>query len=405
MGVETKRNRNRTVLFGVVLAALFVAAFPLAINKDMSDFGVCYRAGERIARGEMIYRAADGHLQYKYAPVGADVYALFGFLPWPAAKAAWYLLTLVLLAATAITSYRLIPQPKWGPIPLLGLAFLIMLKYLARELQLGQVNILMIFLLTAMSALFLERKDFAAGASWGIALFFKPYALVFLPYFLLKKRFRVLAGGGAAVLAGLALPIMNYGFRGNILVLKAWASSLTRSTPRLLSVGDNASIIGFIIKLAGGGAFSAASMAVLTACALLIGLALLAMMFWLKDKRGESAGTVRTRELSELAYLLVLIPLFSPLGWNYNYLYGFLAVMLILNGLGKLALGWRVLAIANFVLIGATLYELMGPKPFHFYTRHSLVALDFLVVLALLLVLRRAALRPSPSTARSSGAP
>jgi hypothetical protein len=385
---EPNRSRALSLAACIILAALLAVAYPLKVQKDMSDFGVCYKAGQRIVSAEALYKASDGHRQYKYAPVAADFYVLFGMLPWRVAKLLWYILTLGLLAGLAAISYRILPQPKKPPLVLLGLTFLVMAKCLGRELQLGQVNILILFLLVGMSALFLAKKDLDAGALWGISLFFKPYALVFLPYFLLKKRFRVLAGGAAVVLAGLMLPIVNFGFRGNLLAIKEWALSLSRSTPALLTVGDNASLFGIILKLSGG-RWTAASVIALGTCVLILGLGLLVMIFARNNEEAEGAGWIQRGETSELAYLILLIPLLSPLGWNYNYLYGFLAVMIVLNRMNEFPLGLRILAVTNLVLIGATLRETLGRPLFELYTRHSLVVVNFVIILALLLGLQR----------------
>lgn len=365
----------------VVFLALLTLGYIVSIRKDMTDFGVCYKAGQRIKAGEMLYRPSDGHLQYKYAPVAACFYGMFAFFPWETAKVLWYLLSLAALAATGWLTYRLISEPKKKAGMALGLAFLIMLKYLGRELQLGQVNILIIFMLTTMSVLFIGRKDFWAGVVWGVSLIFKPYALVFLPYFALKKRVKVLLGGLAAVAVGLILPVIDYGFRGNWAILKAWKSSLFQSTPVLLSVGDNSSLFAFVLKVFQG-QLNPGAIAVLGLSVSAIGLGFLYMMF--KKKTADS----RTSEVTELAFLFVLIPLFSPLGWYYNYLYGFLAVAIVLYRLGDFPAGLKWAAIVNFFIIGGTLREVLGKTLFRFYARNSLAMLNFLVVLALLFVLQ-----------------
>jgi len=364
-----------------VFLAVLALGYIVSIRKDATDFGVCYKAGQRIRAGEMLYRASDGHLQYKYAPVAACFYAVFSFFPWEAAKVLWYLLSLAALAVTGWLAYRLIPEPKKRAGLAFGLAFLIMLKYLGRELQLGQVNILIILMLTAMSVLFAARKDFWAGVVWGVSLIFKPYALVFLPYFALKKRGKVLLGGLAAVGAGLLLPAVVYGFRGNWAILKAWKSSLSQSTPVLLTVGDNSSLFACVLKVFQG-QWSPGAIAVVSLSVSAIGLGFLYMMF--KKKAVDS----RTSEVTELAFLFVLIPLFSPLGWYYNYLYGFMAVAIMLYRLGEFPAGLQWTAIVNFLIIGGTLREVLGKTLFRFYTHLSLATLNFLVVLALLFLLQ-----------------
>jgi len=78
----------------------------------------------------------------------------------------------------------------------------------------------------------------------------------------------------------------------------------------------------------------------------------------------------------------------SPLGWYYNYLYGLPAVVLILNEFKRLTPAWRIVAGIDFLIIGGTLPRGAGQTAFRFYTHHSFVAVNFLIVLAVLAHLR-----------------
>ena len=144
---------------------------------------------------------------------------------------------------------------------MIGLGLLAMLKFLGREIELGQVNLLIIFLLVLMTAASLAKRDAWAGALWAVSIFFKPYALVFLPYFLLKKRGRILASGAAVLAAGGLLPAVFYGIGGNLGVHREWIARLSDSTPGLLAVGDNASLLAFSLKWIPGLSGAAAEIA------------------------------------------------------------------------------------------------------------------------------------------------
>jgi hypothetical protein len=148
----------------------------------------------------------------------------------------------------------------------------------------------------------------------------------------------------------------------------------------LLEVGDNASLYAFLAKHLGRGTFTTGLFLVLAAL-----LAFSVLWLILRSRRGKETRA----EALDFAYLLVLIPLLSPLGWYYNYLYGLLAVVLILNSFNRLSPVWRFVAGADLLLIGGTLREVLGKTVFRFYTHHSLVALNFLVVLIVLAYLRK----------------
>ena len=105
-------------------------------------------------------------------------------------------------------------------------------------------------------------------------------------------------------------------------------------------------------------------------------------------KRGREPAAAPHPEVLEGAFLLVLIPLFSPLGWNYNYLYSLLAVMIVIAAWRRMPSALKILLLINFAAVSTSLVELWGRKLFHFYTHYALVAVNFLIVLAALLYLR-----------------
>jgi hypothetical protein len=173
-----------------------------------------------------------------------------------------------------------------------------------------------------------------------------------------------------------------HGFKGNLLVLREWPVSLSRSTKGLLASYDNASLFGFLFK-----ALPAAPNMGVIAILVFIALLLAVGFLWLIREGRPSPARPRP-EVLESAFLFILIPLFSPLGWNYNYLYSLLAVMLIVSAFSQFPRLFKTILIINFLVISTSLVEIWGRTQFHFYTQKALVAVNFLVVLAGLFYLR-----------------
>jgi len=376
-----KKKTAARILVAILALATFYGVYLGWIKRDMSDFGVCYRNGQRILSGETLYRVSDGHLQYKYAPVSALLYAPLALLPYETAKIVWFYFEVILLFGTFWLSYKILPSPKKNPWFVIGLTFLALGKFIGREFELGQVNTLIIFILIAVFALLLENKEWSAGVLWGISLFFKPYALVFLPYFILRRKIKTIASGGAVLAAGLALPIVNFGFGGNLVVLKEWVSTLSKSTPGLMAVGDNASLYALLWKTVPGHSENVTKI-------LWVAGGCTAAVLFLAMMRQASRGRIEKPELLEASYLFILIPLFSPLGWYYNYLYALPAIALLLNEIAKIPRTWKYVLVADLVLIGGTTRELLGKSLFRFYTHQSLVAVNFAVILIILVYTR-----------------
>jgi hypothetical protein len=372
---------KRAILFFAVILIL-AAVYEFWVRKDMSDFGMYYRAGERISNGETLYRESDGHLKYYYSPTSALFFAAFSLIPYEWAKLLWYILQFLCLAGVFFLSLRILPVPEKKAIPVCLWTFLILLKFLGREVELGQLNLFILLALTLMFSLLLEKKEVAPGLLWATSMFFKPYALVFLPYFLVKKKSKPAGIGLSVFFAGLFLPALFYGFRGNLIVLKEWMSNLLYRTNNLLSAYDNASLYGFLSKVFPTD-WNKGVISVLILLFLLLALALLWMI-----RTGRTSREVHRPEVLESSFLLIMIPLFSPLGWNYNYLYSFLAVMLIVSAFKKFPLTLKIILIINFAMISTSLVEFWGRTLFHFYTQYSLVLINYLVILFGLFYLR-----------------
>lgn len=367
-------KKARNILIIILVFLFFLLVYNYFVKKDMSDFGVCYQGGERILKGETLYQVSDGHLQYKYSPVSAVFFSLFAFLPYELAKIFWYFLQLYFLFMALTISYNILPLKLKKKGSVLVLSFLILAKFVSREIELGQVNIFITFILIMMLKALLEKKDIKAGLFWGFSLFFKPYALVFLPYFILKKRLKLIGSGFGVIFLGIVLPVFFYGLKQYMFVLKEWYTTLSQSTPQLLTQYDNASIHAFFLKNLP--ADNGNLVLIFILCAVfLIGFSFLWMMYL-----GNRENSLKP-EVLESSFLFILIPLISPLAWYYNYLYSLLAVVFLLNFIGKFPKVHRYIIITNLIIIGGSLIEVLGKAGFRFYTQHSLVVISYLVAL------------------------
>jgi hypothetical protein len=96
----------------VVLALLFAAR----VSHKMPDLEVYWTAAARAHRAEPLYRAEDGHYQFKYLPAFAILIMPAAALPLPSAKALWFCASVVLLVAFVALSLATLPErrrPTW----------------------------------------------------------------------------------------------------------------------------------------------------------------------------------------------------------------------------------------------------------------------------------------------------
>lgn len=371
------------ILAAVILAAIL---FLLKINGDMVDFGVNYAAGDRLLHGETLYRTSDEHFQFKYAPFCAMIYAPLAMLPQTAAKAVWYALVLAATAGLLWSTYRLIRRDDSRRARMATLlAALVLAKFFLREIQLGQINAIITALLLSMTVNIVRDEEkrskgraVMAGLLWGLATALKPYALIFLPYFLLKRRWNILWPALIVLGTSLVAPSAYYGFNGNLLVHEEWISSLSRSTPALLDSQDNVSLLALLSKWTHDPGFSQLAFVVI-----LLSLAAVVFLF-IRRGRGGSAPAA----MPEAALLLLLIPLISPLGWDYTFLSSSLAVALIFYHFPSFPKAVRAGFILNFAVIGLSLYDVMGRKTYAAFMSASVLTLNFLIIVGILAYLR-----------------
>ncbi len=379
----SRGNVTKKALLWIVLATVcFSAIYFIRIRKDMVDFRVNYKAGERLRNGEDLYPTTDGHFMFKYLPSSALLYVPFSYLPLEGAKAAWYSLTVVCSLLLFYMSYKMVGLGDrrsalwmiWPP--------LILAKFFFREMKLGQINTIVTALMLVMIWYLMDERKKSSrealpGVFWGLATALKPYALIFFPYFIVKRNWKSLAVGLIVIGAALFAPSAYYGVQGNLQLHRDWASTLSQSTPSLFNSADNVSIIGFLTKWTGdqGLSFWVYLFAVAA-------LAFLVLALIIKGRQIPNAAVL------EGSILLVSIPLVSPMGWDYSLLMSVVGVSLLVAHFFDFAKFWRVVLIVNFCIISLTVYDLIGRQLYGTFMMWSVLTMSFLAVLGYLAVLR-----------------
>ncbi|MCU0251000.1 MAG: DUF2029 domain-containing protein [Vicinamibacterales bacterium] len=368
---------------GIVLLVVVAAlAFARRSQHEMYDFEVYRVAGARAAAAEALYRADDGHWQFKYLPAFAIAVAPLAQLPPVAARAVWFFLSVALVVLLVNRSFALLPDRRRNAAFLVGITVLAMGKFYVREVGLGQSNVLLAVLVLAAVACWYRGRDIAAGALLAAATIVKPYAILFLPYLVARRKWSGVASFGAVLIGALGLPAARYGWSGNLEQLHGWWTVVTTSTAPNLAGQDNVSMAGMFAAWMGVGP-AAAALAAATALALVLACA---WAVW----RGSRLASP---EYLDAALLLFLMPLLSPQGWDYVLLVTTPAVMLLLDRLEEFPPAARWLLFASLALAGLTFWDVLGREPYRqlMMSRAVTVGALFQVALVIHLRARRAA--------------
>lgn len=379
--MHLKKKKLLLILFAFIL---LLSLFLLKVQEHMIDFEVNYKAGKRLGEGESLYQVEDGHFMFKYLPSSALLYLPLSFLPLNAAKAFWYFIVVFCLCSLVYVSAKILPLEERKSVYLLIFPPLILARYFLRELHLGQINALVTMILLFMIWFLIyekntmpSQKDIYAGLLWGLATALKPYALIFLPYFLLKKKWKSLLSGVGFLFLALLIPAVFYGFRGNIIILKEWISTLSRSAQVLLASQDNISIIAFFMKWTGN-----QNISLLLSGLVMALLAFLVLTVILRGRKIDRAPVL------ECSILLILIPLISPLGWDYTLLMSVLGVTIIIRNFSGYSKFWRGFLVFNFFIITFSLYDIMGRDLYARFMSWSVITINFLILIGYLMHLR-----------------
>jgi hypothetical protein len=369
-------TRGRLLLTGFLIA-LAVWVFVYKAAPKMPDFEVYWKAAARAAHAEPLYRTSDGHFQFKYLPAFAVLAIPIGLLQLATAELVWFAASVALLVALVAMAIRL---PVERRMPLGWLAFITVisfLKFYAHELVLGQVNILFAVVATGAFLAMKARHEVPAGVLVALAIVIKPYAVLFLPWLLARRRLPSIAAACAGLAVVLVLPAALYGWEGNVSLHREWWRTVTETTAPNLSVYDNVSLAAMYFRWVGPGLL-AERLAYATALVLLC----VAAFIFLK-RRG-----VTFPEGVEGAVLLTLMPLLSPQGWDYVFLIATPAIVFLVNYRDRLPRPMRVAMIAAVATIAFSLFDLMGRTAYYAFMRMSFISLCFFVVITALATLR-----------------
>ncbi len=377
-------SKKNIWLFIFLIFSVCLLLFIFKVREEMVDFEVNFQAAQRLQLGETPYRLADEHYQFKYMPISSFFYLPLTLLPLDLAKAFWFFFIVSSSIYLVVLSNKLV-YTKTNPFRLLSLLPpLVLAKFFLREIQLGQINSIVTLILIVMTWMIAEdknksriRNETLSGLSWGLAIALKPYALIFFPYFLLKKKWRSLAYACGLLAVAFLVPSSYYGIQGNMTVHQEWISTFFKSTPTLLTTQDNVSIIAFFSKWIGHQNLSLFFTG--------LTLSLLALLILFLIVKGKS---LHRAPVLECSVLLICIPLVSPLGWDYTFLMSLLGITIVLREFQSYTFFWKIILIVNLCIISLSLYDLLGKETYSLFMSWSVLTINFLFLIGYLSFLR-----------------
>jgi glycosyl transferase family 87 len=369
-------NRVRLVAACALLAAA-IGGFMLRVSHDMRDFEVPWTSGVRASLAEPLYRAEDEHYQFKYLPAFAVLAIPLGLLPLQVAKGVWFVGAVGLLVALIVLSVRLLPERRTSTAFLVLSAIVVLAKFYARELDMGQVNLPFAVAVTGALLAMKAKRDLLAAALIVLSIAIKPYGALLLPVVLVRRQRAGIVATAVGCLLLVLLPVPLYGWSGTIGLHQGWWGTVTETTAPNLLNPDNVSLASMYGKWFGISRLST----VLAAASSLVLLTGMMVVFLRRQSVSFPDGL-------EGSLLLLLIPLLSPQGWDYVLLIATPAIVYLANYLDRLPGPLRVITVIAGLTIGLSLFDVMGRAAYTAFMGAAIVSVCVLVLVAALTGLR-----------------
>ncbi len=189
--------------FILVLLLLFVG---LSVQYSFKAFGSHSEGRSAILRwrqqilqlqeGQDVYRIHN----YPNAPIMPLLLSPLAALPPVLGALLWFYLKVGMALVSIFWVCRLVedrgrPFPAWAK----GLTILLALRPIMGDLSHGNINLFILFLVVACLTAFRRRHDLLAGLLLGLSITCKVTPALFIPYFLWKRSWGVLAGCAAGL--------------------------------------------------------------------------------------------------------------------------------------------------------------------------------------------------------------
>lgn len=208
-----------------LLVVLFIASLISNLTLlPFDDFPSYYYAGKTALAGGDIYQPLTRVHPYIYPPFFSLLVSPLTFFNINTAAMTWFILNLTLYTASAFILYRILFE-KYNATNLLW-ATVLAAGLIPAQLDFlhGQVNTLILFLLTTALWSYTKERDMLCGILIGLAAAIKITPALLVLFFLIKKEYRVVLGALAALVVTLVAPVPFFGIGKTVFLLDKWFS-------------------------------------------------------------------------------------------------------------------------------------------------------------------------------------
>lgn len=191
-------------------------------SVEPTDFRTYFMASEDALAGRNPYTKSEKHLDYIYPPLLLWLCAPLTKLPFLVAVAVWTLVNFLAWIGAVCLTLKIVNPRRAATWILIVVPSLACYRWILQASTRGQLNL--IVLLVTLAGLWAaeRRKEWLSGSFLAMAIHLKLLPILFLPYFILRTRWKVVASCFAVGVILLVLPGVTYGREWTIQMLRLW---------------------------------------------------------------------------------------------------------------------------------------------------------------------------------------
>jgi len=319
-------RRTSCILILIVFALALVRYTHHAPKRHYSDFRVYHATAERFIEKQDIYAQPDPEITpFKYSPMFAFIVSPLGHFSRNTASMIYFTINFFSLLLALWLSMRLVVTSELTArqrITLHALLVVLCFRFILQGLYSGQVSILVFTLVLGGLYYLRQKRDVAASALIGLAIMIKYMPLVFIPYLLLKKKFKVVMLTGLFVTFYCFIPASHVGLKTEMNYLKQWAPLVGKTSFDRLSWYHfkNQSFYSGVLRFFTKDTPYRASVARLEfRQGLLLGFFLAFLIYAVVVFPFSGTGR-RPRDATDYAALFICMAIMNPNAWMHNFI-------------------------------------------------------------------------------------
>jgi hypothetical protein len=359
------------ILFISLIFTIFMGRFQYKMPKrDFADFHTYYYTGQKMLKGENVYDdnayKKDKIANFKYPPIFAAITALFALTSQRMAATMWFSFNFLLIILFIYYCGKLIFGQGITPRQKNGVYFwslFLTLRFYMQNFDEGQVNFLMMTTLLLGLYAASRKKEFLGGVFFGFSILVKYMTALFIPYFLFKKRFKIVIYTLLSLVIFSLLPALFFGWERNLSLQKNFFPYLCKTSLGMHSLSDyaNQSIMATVVRFfSGHGSYGTNLLHLNDHNLVFIAGVTYILMFLLSIYPVNTNSLFKTNNnLSkiDIGMLFICVALFNPNAWIHNFIFltfGYMVVFFYLYKVKPIDKIVMALVVLSFILHSLT---------------------------------------------------